>query len=163
MAYWLGYRWECYAGHSVMEAVAVDIAIGILNCHIDNSSYRIQQEYGYRRILGGNRTDRMDIAIVDKATNSCVCAMEFKLSTDSNGSVYSDLKKLNALPSSIYRIAILISQKENAITKSLLNSKGRAIGNLPTIPGASVIRAAKAKESDGQTNRAFRVICVELQ
>lgn len=161
LSYWLGFRTECYAGHSVMEAVAVEIAVQILNAHIDHSMYKVKMEYGYDKVLKNNSKGRMDVAILDKS-NNCVCAIEFKTSTDSNKGVTGDIAKLQALPSTIYRLVVLISQKETNITKQFVDDEGKALRSIPNIPNVKVIRATKAMETASNSKNSFKAICIEI-
>ena len=43
LCYWMGYRYECYSGHPITEFAAIDIAVGVLNAHIDHSTYAIRK------------------------------------------------------------------------------------------------------------------------
>ena len=161
LSYWLGFRTECYAGHLVMEAVAVEIAVQILNAHIDHSMYKVKMEYGYDKVLKNNSKERMDVAVLDKSDN-CVCAIEFKTSTDSNKGVTGDIAKLQALPSTIYRLVVLISQKETNITKQFVDDEGKALRSIPNIPNVKVIRATKAMETASNSRNSFKAICIEI-
>lgn len=167
LSFWMGYKMECYSGHLIMECVAVNVAVEILNAHIDHNRYRIECEYLYKSIPGvvhpGKK--RADIAIIDKTTNTCICVMEFKMTTNTNGGVVKDVNKIATIPSSMSRLVILLSQKnEKAIIGSFITTNNNAKRKV-TLKGCShtltVIRAAKAMETPS-TSRPFRAICIEL-
>lgn len=102
LSFWMGYKMECNSGLSIMECVAVEAAIEILNVHIDHKNYKLECEYPYKSISGvvqpGKK--RADIAIIEKASKTCICVMEFKMTTNTNGGVVSDINKIASIPSS---------------------------------------------------------------
>lgn len=167
LSYWMGYKRECYAGHSIMENVAVDAAVGILNAHIDHSIYRIMCEYSYKSIPGafspGNK--RADLVIIDKRTNTCICAMEFKMSTNTNGGVIPDINKISSLPSTVSRLVILLSPMEIAsVVSPFITKNNHAKGKVSlggSHPPISVIRATRAMETSN-SKAPYRAICIEL-
>lgn len=162
LAFWLGYRIECYSGHRIPEAVIVETAIGLLNSHLDHGSYQIRCEYSYR-LMGGKDNQRADIVILERSTQKPICVMEFKLSDDTNNGVWGDVKKLAQLPNDLYRIVILLSRKKDNMTSLFITGKGYAkkkIVNPNNVP-VSVIRSAKSMEGTNP-DYAFRAICIEL-
>ena len=162
LSYWLGFRTECYSGHLVMEAVAVEVAVQILNAHIDHSMYKVKMEYGYGKVLKNNSNGRLDLAILDKSGN-CVCGIEFKTSTDSNNGVAGDIAKLKTLPQTMYRLVVLISQKETSMTRQFVDKEGKARRSIPFMPNVKVIRVTKAMESAGNSKYSPKAICIEVQ
>ena len=167
LSYWMGYKKECYAGHSIMEHVAVDAAMGILNAHIDHSFYRVHCEYLYKYIPGtANPGDqRADLVIIEKKTNTCICAIEFKMSTNTNGGIISDINKISSIPSTVSRLVVLLSPKEKASVVSpfiTANNHAKRTVNLGGgHPPVSVIRATRAMETS-YSKAPYRAICIEL-
>lgn len=167
LSFWMGYKKECYAGHSIMEQVAVDAAVGILNAHLDHTKYKIVCEYPYQSIPGvvASNNQRVDLVILDKVANTCVCAMEFKMSTNTNGGVKGDIKKMSSIPSTVSRLVILLSPKEkdSVVTPFITpNNHARRKVTLDSgYPQVSVIRAARAMETPN-SKAPYRAICIEL-
>ena len=167
LSYWMGYKKECYAGHSIMEHVAVDAAVGILNAHIDHSIYKIVCEYTYKSIPGvvSPSNKRADIAILDKRTNTCICVMEFKMSTNTNGCVKDDINKISNIPSTVSRLVILLSPKEkDSVVSPFITINNHAKGKVGlngNYPPVSVIRATRAMETSN-SKAPYRAICIEL-
>ncbi len=116
--------------------------------------------------MGVASNQRADIAIIersDKKNLTPVCVMEFKLSDDTNGGVWEDVKKMSHLPYGLHKLAILLSPCRDSITDNFITAKGYAkkkIENQNNIP-VRVIRAAKAMEG-AKPNFAHRAICIEL-
>lgn len=97
LCYWMGYRMECYAGHSILEGAAVDIAVGLINNHIDHHTYVVKMEYPYRKLGVSNSKERADIVILKKESKKennliPVCVMEFKRADDTNGGIWADIE-----------------------------------------------------------------------
>ena len=167
LSFWMGYKMECNSGLSIMECVAVEAAIEILNAHIDHKNYKLECEYPYKSIPGvvqpGKK--RADIAIIEKASKTCICVMEFKMTTNTNGGVVSDINKIASIPSSLSRLVVLLSpRKEKTIIGSFIttnNNAKRKVNLQGCNQPLAVIRAAKAMET-ASTSAPFRAICIEL-
>ena len=146
----------------IPEAVIVEVAIGILNSHLDHSRYHIKCEYSYK-LAGGSNNWRADIVILERNTSKPICFMEFKLSDDTNDGVWGDVRKLAHLPDFLYRIVILLSRNKDNLTSQFITAKGyakRKIVSPDNIP-VRVIRSVKSMEGTNP-DYAFRSICIEL-
>ncbi len=180
LCYWMGYRYECYSGHPITEFAAIDIAVGVLNAHINHSTYTIRCEYPYSKIDARTTKERADLVILQKVKDEntgamkCVpiCVIEFKFANDANGGVWSDINKLNSLHSSlsISRIAVILSHGHPAIINDFVDNvclpneaaKKKIVSkkNVKSIPLA-VIRSTKAMGSKN-TRSPYRAIAIEL-
>ena len=180
LCYWMGYRYECYSGHPITEYAAIDIAVGVLNAHIDHSFYTIRCEYPYSKIDARTTKERADLVILQKIHDEKtgnkkyipICVIEFKFANDANGGIWSDINKLYSIRSSasISRIAVLLSHGHPAIIKDFVDNcslpyeaakrKINSKKNVKSIPVA-VIRSTKAMESKS-TRSQYRAIAIEL-
>lgn len=178
LCYWMGYRLECYAGHTITEGAAVEIAVEILNAHLDHHTYVVKCEYPYKKLDLRNSKERADIVILEKRKDPKVliptCVLEFKMSTDANGGVWEDVNKLVNLPCDLLKLAILLAHGSPSIVKDFIlieNNVDRvikerikrpidSIRNKNRVP-VKVIRSTKAMEST-RSKKPFRAICIEL-
>lgn len=178
LCYWMGYRLECYAGHTITEGSAVEIAVGILNAHLDHHTYVVKCEYPYKKIDLRDNKERADIVILKKRKDPKdlvpICVLEFKMATDANGGVWEDVKKLATLPKKLNRLAVLLANGNPSIVNDFIlfekNDDGvikerikRSIDskrNKDLVP-VRVIRSTKAMETASSKN-PFRAICIEL-
>lgn len=156
---------ESFSGHRIQEAAIVEIAIGLLNTHLNHGKYLMKCEYPYK-LLGVNGKQRADIVVFEKKDNdelTPICVMEFKLSDDANGGVKGDVKKMSYLSSDLHRLTILLSYHLDRVTSEFITANGNAkkgkiiLNNTPV----HVVRAAKAMEGTN-SNYAKRAICIEL-
>ena len=181
LCYWMGYRLECYAGHTITEGATVEIAVGILNAHLDHHTFVVKCEYPYKKIDLRKNKERADIVILEKRKDHKghndlipICVLEFKMATDANGGVWEDVKKLATLPKNLCRLAVLLANGNPSIVNDFIlfekNDGGvlkerikRSIDskrNKNKVP-VRVIRSTKAMETASSKN-PFRAICIEL-
>ena len=157
LAFWMGYKIECYAKHSPVEAVVVDAAVGLLNAHLNHCQYAVCCEYNYRKIVGGKTSARADITIVD-TNNNPVCVIEFKLSTNSNGGLKSDISKLRSFRGAFPRIIIFLSRKDNKMVSWLLHASKAEQSN----DGIRIRRSVCAYKSAKTSKNIIRAFCIEV-
>lgn len=177
LCYWMGYRLECYAGHTITEGAAVETAVGILNAHLDHHTYVVKCEYPYKKLDSRNSKERADIVILEKDKYSKalipICALEFKMSTNANG-VWEDINKLATLQCNLLSLVVLLAQGSPSIVKDfiLINNSTNGVikerikrpidskRNKNKVP-VRVIRSTKAMETT-RSKKPFRAICIEL-
>lgn len=157
LAFWMGYKIECYAKHSPVEAVVVDAAVGLLNAHLNHCQYAVCCEYNYRKIVGGKANARADVTIVD-TNNNPVCVIEFKLSTNSNGGLKSDISKLRSFRGAFPRIIIFLSRKDNKMVSWLLHASKAKQSN----DGIRIRRSVCAYKSAKTSKNIIRAFCIEV-
>ena len=157
LAFWMGYKIECYAKHSPVEAVVVDAAVGLLNAHLNHCQYSVCCEYNYRKTISITTNARADVVIVDK-NNFVVCALEFKLATNSNGGSNSDISKLKSIVGAFPRMIIFLSRKDNKVVGRLLSSSKSEQSR----GGIRIRRSVKVYKSDVPGKNIIRVFCIEV-
>ena len=167
LCYWMGYRYECYATHTISEAAAVEIAIGILNSHLDHNVYVVKCESLYTRCGYKSKTQvRADVVIFERKSSSkdlvpC-CVMEFKMAHGAKKGIWNDIIKLSKLPHDVSRLAILLSSGNSGEINSFVDiSKDKAKRSVNSDVPIHVVRAAKAMETSG-SKHPHRAICIEL-
>lgn len=167
LCYWMGYRYECYATHAISEAAAVEIAVGILNSHLNHNLYVVKCESLYTRCGGDSKTkERADVVIFERKSGSkdlipC-CVMEFKMAQGACGGIWNDISKLSKLPKDVARLAILLANGNTKVIYDFVDSRtDRAKRCVKSAVPIHVLRTAKAMETSCSTH-PYRAICVEL-
>jgi len=157
-----------------MEGAAVDVAVSILNAHLDHRSYVVKMEYPYSKLGLFGSKERADIVVLSKRGDGLFpeCVVEFKMAQSTNEGVWGDINKLSSIQPPVNRFAILLAKGKPSIVSDFVDNIGednkkehakrkivspRNTNNIQV----KVILAKKALES--KTSKSpYRAICIEL-
>lgn len=123
VAFWMGY---CRAtGMELYEHDCVHQAHTILRSYLARDMYAIEYEYNYKDIDKHIKSqERADLVILRKTPKrkTPVCVMEFKMSSNTNGGVVGDIRKLRQISKDrkITKLAVVLFYEDNADLRSEL-------------------------------------------
>lgn len=170
LAFWMGYS-KCM--NVLYEHDCVHEAFSILSVHLDKSKYAIEYEFPYSAIDSRiTSQERADLVILKKTPKKRkpICALEFKMSTNSNGGVEGDIEKLQRISkNNILRFVILMVYEDtpkvvSQFTDGEKNFLSAKRGNLTLKKGCKVRvrRVAKAMSTADKPKRnPYMAICIE--
>ena len=171
LAYYMAF-YECTQVGGTTESTYVEEAQRILTAELGKQQYHIRRELHYSEIIGIQSREEADLAIIKKDKDEAICVLEFKLSSDTNGSIYKDLNKMKALPTNIDRLSILLFLHPKPRLKGklmdpvkLIAKKGkRVMQNKKYLKEKTYVhirRVAKAMPS-AKTKNPFMAVCISL-
>lgn len=169
LAFWMGYS-RCM--NVLYEHDCVHEAFAILRANLDTSKYVIEYEYNYSDIDPSiSSQERADIVILKKTPKKKIpiCVLEFKMSTNTNGGVESDVKKLRKISKNkISKFVILLINDDNPnlveqYTQGILKSfYAKRIVSMKDGTTVKVRRVAKAMATSNKPKRnPYMAICIE--
>lgn len=171
LAYYMAFN-ECTQGGGTTESTYVEEAQKILAAELGKQQYRIKRELHYNEIIDVQSREEADLAIIRKDMADVLCVLEFKLSSDTNGSIYKDLNKMKVLPDSMDRLSVLLFLRPNPRLKGklmdpvkLIAKKGKRVMRNKTYlkekTYVHIRRVAKAMPS-AKTKNPFMAVCISL-
>ena len=175
LAYWMGLRKAI--NDVVYEHDCVHEACSILRSLL-GKDYRIKYEYAYTKLDKTCKSKkRADLVVLRKTENgeSPICVMEFKMSSNTNSGVLSDVKKLSKISrEDLTKLVILMYWNESKILRELYTEEEGIDIVAPSRPvlipkdkgtyTVSVHRVAKARAAINNSKRSpYMAICIGIK
>lgn len=170
LAFWMGC---CRCMNELYEHDCVHQAFAILRANLDKSKFRLEYEFNYSDIDATIKTqERADLVILKKTSKKKIpiCVLEFKMSTNTNGGVDTDVRKLRKITKqTLCKFVVLLINEDNPTVVSqftdgkynTLYAKRRAIV-MKDGKQVRVRRVAKAMATaDSPERNPYMAICIE--